>query len=134
MPTFPHPLLLTDTIKLDGIPSKVKSKLQACCHFISSFMVLLIKRYSHQFFISCYFLAAFTSTDTMFYNFSELHATLSEKRFPSQVSFFYQIHPNPPNPFDCQNPKSTKHEESFFYLLFGCPTVNFGLLPRRQPL
>ena len=62
----------------------------------------------------------------MFYNFSELHATLSEKRFPSQVSFFYQIHPNPPNPFDRQNPKSTKHEESFFIYYLAAPLLTLG--------
>ena len=54
--------------------------------------LLLIKRCNYQFFISFCFLSAFTSTDIIFYNFLELHSTLSEKRFLSRIFPFYVNH------------------------------------------
>ena len=43
-------------------------------------------------FISC-FTSVFVSADTIFYNFLELHLTLSEKYFYYKFSFFKKVHP-----------------------------------------
>ena len=50
-----------------------------------------------------------------------------KKGFHHEVSFFYQIHPSPTNPFDRQNPKSTKHEEKFFLICYlAAPLLTLG--------
>ena len=41
--------------------------------------------------------------DIVFYNFLELHLTLSEKIFLSQIFLSLQIHQNPPHPLNNQN-------------------------------
>ena len=56
-------------------------------HCISSFKGTY-KKLQETAIISCCFTSAFTSAYIIFYNFLELHSTLSEKRFLSQIYLF----------------------------------------------
>ena len=86
--------------------AKLNKKYMSVLHCISVLKVILIKSYKIQlatsFFISCCFTLAFTSGDIIFYKFLELHSTLSEKIFLSQIFLFYWIYPTP-QPLNGQN-------------------------------
>ena len=93
MNTLPFPLFLTHNTKLEGIPRKIKWKIHAFLHFISSFqsasykMIHLLVFYFLLFSISFYIQLFITS-------FSAIWKKISVTNFP----FFEQIQPNlPPN-------------------------------------
>ena len=99
------PLLLTDSIKLDGMPTKIKAKIQSFFtlnfEFWESFSV---KSYKMQlsvplFLVSHQFLYQQISS---FYNFLELHSTLSEKDFCHKFYFFNGFIQTP-QPLNSQN-------------------------------
>ena len=82
------PLFLTDNIKLDGIPTKIKWKIQACFTLYFKFwdgtsvkmqLPVLLFLVLHQ---------LLYQQISSFYNFLELHSTLSEKDFCHKFSFF----------------------------------------------
>ena len=90
-----HPLFLTDNIKMDRIPVKIKWKIHCYLHCISSFegnSWIKICKMSHQIF---YFLLFYTSLYiiqhtsffTNFYNFSSLNI-ICKKDFRHEFSFF----------------------------------------------
>ena len=84
-------LFLTDNIKLDGMPTNIKLKIQACFTLYFKFwegtsvksckiqlpvlLFLVLHKVLHQ-------------QISFFYNFLELHPTLSEKNFCRKFSFF----------------------------------------------
>ena len=89
--TRPPPPVLSGHNHVGGISSKIKWKYTSFLHCISSF-----EGTSHIFFyntvtssFSSYcFTSVFTSADVIFYNFLELHSTLSEIRFFHECSFY----------------------------------------------
>ena len=95
-------LFLTNNIKLDGIPTKIKWKIWACFTLYFKFWEgTSVKSYNMQlpvilFFVSHQFLY---QQIAFFYNFLELHSTLSEKDFCPKFPFFNGfIQPPPPHP------------------------------------
>ena len=99
----PHPLLLTDNIKFDGIKTKIKWKQHAHFNCISSFeKVLLWKvlRYSCQFFYFSLFEISFYIRRYNSYNFLEL-----EKVFVTSCPFLTDL-PKPSHLLNGQNPLS----------------------------
>ena len=84
-------LFLTGNIKLDGMPTKIKLKTQACFTLYFKFWEgNSVKSYKMQlpvllFFVSHRFLY---QQIAIFFNFLELHSTLSEKDFCRKFSFF----------------------------------------------
>ena len=86
----PTPLFLTNKIKLHGIPSKIKWKMDV----FRIFKLLLIKKYKIElvnqflYFLSFYITSAFTWIDISFYKFLEPNPTFSGKRFLPQVFIF----------------------------------------------
>ena len=128
MNTLPFPLFLTHNTKLEGIPRKIKWKIHAFLHFISSFqsasykMIHLLVFYFLLFSISFYIQLFITS-------FSAIWKKISVTNFP----FLEQIQPNlPPNLLKGKNQLSMA--KVFFYLLYGCSTVNLGPLSTLQVL
>ena len=83
------PMFFMDNINLDGIPSKIKWKINVCSTMSFKFQRYFlwnVTRYSCQFLCLLLFYIGFTSTHTIFfYNFLELHSKLSEKRFSTQI-------------------------------------------------
>ena len=82
------PLFLTDNIKLDGIPTKIKWKIQACFTLYFKFwdgtsvkmqLPVLLFLVLHQ---------LLYQQISSFYNFLELHLTLSEKDLCHKFLFF----------------------------------------------
>ena len=83
--------------------------------------VLLIKRYSYQFF--CFY--QLLHLQISFFTFLALHSTLSEKRFSAQVFTFLIDSLQPSNLINSEN-SLIMTKVGFFYLLFGCPPPTFG--------
>ena len=104
-------LFLTDNIKLNGMPAKVKLKIQACftLYFkfwegtsVKSFKIelpVLLFLVSHQFLYQ---------QISFFYNFLELQSTLIEKDFCCEFSFFNGF-TQTPHPRNNQNLLSVTH-------------------------
>ena len=100
------PLFLTDNIKLNGMPTKIKLKIQACftLYFkfwegtsVKSFKIelpVLLFLVSHQF--------------LHLINFLELQSTLIEKGFCCEFSFFNGF-TQTPHPLNTQNLLSVTH-------------------------
>ena len=90
---FTH-LFVTDNIKLDGMPTKIKLKIQACFTLYFKFWEgTSVKSYKIQlpvllFLVSHQFLYQQVS---LFYNFLEHHSTLSEKDFCCKFFFFNEF-------------------------------------------
>ena len=82
--------------------------------------VLLIKRYSYQFF--CFY--QLLHLQISFFTFLAIHSTLSEKRFSAQVFTFLIDSLQPSNLLNSEN--SLNMTKVSFYLLFGCPLPTFG--------
>ena len=85
------PLLLTSNIKLDGIPTRIKLKIQAC--FTLSFKFwegTSVKRYKMQPLVLLFLVLhqLLYQQISSFYNFLELHLTLSEKDLCHKFLFF----------------------------------------------
>ena len=101
----PHMVFLMHNIKLDGMPTKIKLKIQACFTLYFKFWegtsVKCFQIQATSSFISC-FTSAFISADIIFYNFLELHSTLSEKDFCRKFSFFNGF-TETPHHFNTQN-------------------------------
>ena len=92
------PLFLTDNIKLDEIPTKIKLKIQACFTLYLSFEKVLVSnviRCSYQFF---YFLFCINFYIRRYHFFMIFQ------------NFIQRIHANLPPP---QQPKSAKHHKTF---------------------
>ena len=109
-PTPPPNLFLTDNIKIDKIPSKVKWKIHALLHCISSFEGNSCKTLQIQppqiFYFWLFLLrVAFTSADIIFQNFIELHWILSENHCQHEFSIFNKLthHPKRPHPVNGRN-------------------------------
>ena len=84
----PPPLFLTDNIKLDGMSIKINntSLFYIVFQVLRRYFCEKLKGTATSSFISC-FASVFISPDIIFYNFSELHSTLSEKDL-SQIFLF----------------------------------------------
>ena len=82
--------------------------------------ILLIKRYSYQFF--CFY--QLLHLQISFLTFLALHSTLSEKRFSAQIFTFLTDSLQPSNLLNGENWLSMT--KFFFYLLFDCPAPTFG--------
>ena len=85
------PLLLTSNIKLDGIPTRIKLKIQACFTLCFKFWEgTSVKRYKMQPLVLLFLVLhqLLYQQISSFYNFLELHSTLSEKDFCHKFSFF----------------------------------------------
>ena len=86
--THTHTLLLTNSIKLYGIPTKIKWKMDCIDTLYLKFWRYFLWKfiiYSHQpFYLTPCFTLPFKSTDIIFENFLKLYSILSEKRFSSQ--------------------------------------------------
>ena len=95
--TLPPTQFLTDTVMLDGIPSKIKWKYISFLHCISSF-----EGTSHIFFItltrsfSSYCFTSASTSAAIFHNFLELHSTPSETIFFMNVPFINKFTQLPP--------------------------------------
>ena len=106
------PLFLMDNIKLDGMPTKIKWKIQACFtlyfKFTFNFKVLLWKviRYMYQLFYFLFYISFYISR----YYFLQLFRTLlSEKGFCHKFSVFNRFTQRPPHsPFPPSNPLMAK--------------------------
>ena len=94
-PQPPTPLFLTDNIKMDKIPMKIKWKIHSL--FLHLFQVLkvatsykkLLDRDTATWsFISCFYCSFYISRYVIFHQFLELHSTLSEKKNSSQIFLF----------------------------------------------
>ena len=95
-------MFLLDNIKLDGIPAKIKWK-------VPTYFTLYFKFSEGSYFceklydtatsyvISYYFTSVFIVAVIIFCNFLELHSSLSEKRFLSQI-FLVTNSPKAPHP------------------------------------
>ena len=71
-----QPLFLTDNIKLDGIPTKIKQKYIPFLSCISNFegeSYKNVKDKATSSFISCCFMLHFTLADIVFHKFLEYH-------------------------------------------------------------
>ena len=110
---FTH-LFVTDNIKLDGMPTKIKLKIQACFTLYFKFWEgTSVKSYEIQlpvllFLVLHQFLYQQIS---FFYNFLELHSTLPEKDFRRKFSFFNGFTQTSPPKW----PKSAKRDKSFYW-------------------
>ena len=85
------PLFLTDNIKLDGMPTNIKLKIQACFTLCFKFWEgTSVKRYKIQPLVLLFLVLhqLLYQQISSFYNFLELHSTLSEKDFCHKFSFF----------------------------------------------
>ena len=82
--------------------------------------VLLIKRYSYQFF--CFYQLLHLQI-SIFYFFSTSVNTIWKKIFGTNFHFFNRFNPTLQPPYQR---KFAKYDKSFFYLLFGCPPPTFG--------
>ena len=98
-----RPPFLTDNIKLNGIPTKIEPKMQACLilHFkfwegtsLKSYDTATIS------FISC-FTSVLISIDIIFYNFFRSVFNIFWKIFLSQVFLFYPTYLSWPKPAKC---------------------------------
>ena len=133
------PLLLTDSIKLDGTPTKIKVKIQACftLYFefwesssVKSYKIRLpvpLVLVSHQFIYQ---------QISSFYKLLELHWTLSEKDFCRKF-FFFNGFTETPHHFNTQNLLSVtyaflsifpKMPSEFFLKLFADKILQNHLL------
>ena len=113
-------LFLTNNIKLDGMPTKTKWKIQACfILYFKFFEGTSVKIYMVQlpvllFLVLHQFLYQQIS---FFYNVLELHSTLSEKKvFVTNFSF----PTNSPKPAISYCPKSAKCDKSFCQFSLKC--------------
>ena len=88
--------------------------------------VLLIKRYSYQFF--CFY--QLLHLQISFFTFLALHSTLSEKRFSAQIFTFLTDSLQPSNLLNSENSQSMTKD--FFLSAIWLPTANFWSLWRRQ--
>ena len=100
-----HMVFLMHNIKLDGMPTKIKLKIQACFTLYFKFwegtsaksykiqLPVLLFLVSHQFLYQ---------QISFFYNFLELYSTLSEKDFCRKFSFFNRFTPTS-QPLNRQN-------------------------------
>ena len=94
------PLLLTSNIKLDGIPTRIKLKIQACFTLCFKFWEgTSVKRYKMQPLVLLFLVLhqLLYQQISSFYNFLELHSTLSEKDFCHKFSFFNRFTQTPNN-------------------------------------
>ena len=93
-------LFITDNIKVDGMPTKIKLKIQACFTLYFKFWegtsVKCFQIQATSSFISC-FTSAFISADIIFYNFLELHSTCLKRIFET-FYFFNRFTQTPPPP------------------------------------
>ena len=83
-------LLLTDNIKLDGMPSlnlKCKPVLQCISNF-KKVLLWEIMKYNNKYFYFLLCIIFYISRYHFFNNFLEFHSTLSEKDFCRKFSFF----------------------------------------------
>ena len=99
------PLLLTSNIKLDGIPTRIKLKIQACFTLCFKFWEgTSVKRYKMQPLVLLFLVLhqLLYQQISSFYNFLELHSTLSEKDFCRKFSFFNGF-TQTPHPLNSQN-------------------------------
>ena len=83
--------------------------------------VLLIKRYSYQFF--CFY--QLLHLQISFFTFLALHSALSEKRFSAQVFTVLIDSLQHSNLLNSKN-SLIMTKAVFFYLLFGCPPPSLG--------
>ena len=115
----PPPVLIADIIVLDRIPSKINWKYTAFSHRIPNFKgtshKLFYNTVTSSFSFYC-FTSVFIPADAIFYNFLELHSTLSETIFFHECSFLLTDSLNTsspctpipqPHPFNGQNLLST---------------------------
>ena len=100
IPPSPHMVFLMHNIKLDGMPTKIKLKIQACFTLYFKFWegtsVKCFQIQATSSFISC-FTSAFISADIIFYNFLELHSTCLKRIFET-FYFFNRFTQTPPPP------------------------------------
>ena len=113
-----------DWIKLDGMPTRIKLKIQACFTFYLKFwggtsaksckiqLPVLLFLVLHQFLYQ---------KISFFYNFLELHSTLFEKDFVTGFPFLMDS-PKPPTPLIA---KSAKYDKSFLSILPKMPSEIF---------
>ena len=105
IPPSPHMVFLMHNIKLDGMPTKIKLKIQACFTLYFKFWEgTSVKSYEIQlpvllFLVLHQFLYQQIS---FFYNFLQLHSTLSKKDFCRKFSFFNGF-TQTPHPLNSQN-------------------------------
>ena len=107
------PLFLTDKIKMDRIPTKIKWKIVSLLHCISVIKTCMI---SHQIFYFLLFLLAFTSADIIFHKFLELHSTSDKKIFVTNFPFLTDSLKPPPLPHQASLPQFVRgfQPPSFF--------------------
>ena len=98
-------LFLTDNIRLDGMPTNIKLKIQACFTLCFKFWEgTSVKRYKMQPLVLLFLVLhqLLYQQISSFYNFLELHSTLSEKDFCHKFYFFNGFIQTP-QPLNSQN-------------------------------
>ena len=107
-------LLLTESIKLDGVTNKIKWKMHTCFTFyfkLWRYFLLCVTRYSYPGVSFLFVLHQFLHQQILFfYNFWELYSTFSERKiFVANISFLMDSSKSPRrSPLACndQNPLS----------------------------
>ena len=97
-------MFLTDNIKLDGMPTKIKLKIEACFTLYFKFWEgASVKSYKIQLPVLLFLVShQFLYQQILFYDFLELHSTVSEKDFCHKISFFNGF-TQTPHPLNSQN-------------------------------